>query len=144
MSHLYRLIYTSQSVVELTSDELKELAQLARFNNLIHQVTGLLLYGEQQFLQVLEGTRENIETIFARILEDKRHHSIVVVIEEPIKIRSFPNWNMGLTIFSQANDLKEKLIKQCAIDESFTAFTQYNATSIIKAFSRDDFGAYIG
>lgn len=142
MAALYHLIYISKEVEPFHQACLQQLIQHARFNNFIHQITGLLLYGEQQFIQVLEGTKENVEIIFEKILNDNRHYAIHVVKQGPIDERAFYNWNMGLTVFSQYPELKEKLMQRQALDE-YVSLSQFNAVSIINAFSAEEFRGFI-
>lgn len=143
MSELYHLIYTSKVVSEFRTEELEALVKQARFNNFIYQVTGLLVYGEQQFIQVLEGTKEHVEQIFEKILADKRHSSIHVVEQKNIAKRAFLNWNMGLTVFSQHPELADKLIEQKLIENKFTPVSQYNAANLVDVFSYEEFKKFI-
>ncbi len=64
------------------------------------KVTGILLYSEGSFFQVLEGEPETIDNLFAGISRDERHQQVTVIIREPISRRAFGDWTMGYTDIS--------------------------------------------
>jgi len=68
-----RLIYTSTSPKLLTGHDLENILSVSRRNNLRDGITGLLIYHEGSFLQVLEGPDAKIEASFERISSDPRH-----------------------------------------------------------------------
>lgn len=143
MSTLYHLIYTSKATEQFKTKELDSLMKQARFNNFIYQVTGLLLYGEAQFIQVLEGEKNNIDVIMDKITQDKRHTQIDIITYQPIHERAFDSWNMGLALLSQQNALQKKLIQQCSVELNFEALSNYEANLIIKAFALKKFQQFI-
>lgn len=139
MLALHHLIYMSESTQEMNPTEIDSLIKLARFNNFTHGVTGLLLYGEQKFIQILEGQQDNVAFIFEKILMDKRHHSIKVVANTAIEKRMFTNWNMGLILFAEHPNLIEQLSQQSANDIQFTSLSHYNASYVVQSFSHENF-----
>lgn len=58
-------------------------------------VTGMLLYSDGSFFQVLKGTETAIDITFARIALDTRHQQTTCIIREPIARRAFSDWTMG-------------------------------------------------
>jgi hypothetical protein len=52
-------------------------------------VTGMLLYGNERFLQVLEGEAEVVQEIYAQIKQDARHHNILTFANKPVAERAF-------------------------------------------------------
>ena len=79
---VYRLIYVSSAVEYFDEAALEELLAQARANNARLGITGLLLYGEGAFLQLLEGPRQSVESLYATIREDPRHTLCLVLDEE--------------------------------------------------------------
>ena len=65
-----------------------------------------MLYFENSFLQVLEGEREEIAALFAKIKSDNRHENIFVVIDKRIEKCTFKNYKSGFSIVKDAEDLK--------------------------------------
>jgi hypothetical protein len=64
-------------------------------------VTGILLYAQGSFLQILEGPSAVVDALFARIEGDERHKYVTKIIREPIDKRSFDEWTMGFYRISQ-------------------------------------------
>jgi hypothetical protein len=58
-------------------------------------ITGMLLYKDGQFMQVLEGPADAVTTTFHRISKDNRHHSINVIVQGAVQERRFPGWSMA-------------------------------------------------
>lgn len=89
------LIYVSSSVTLMNSDELLEILRVSRENNEVKDITGMLLYKGGNFMQVLEGPDDAVETLFARIATDRRHKDVQVISREQIQKRQFPSWEMA-------------------------------------------------
>jgi len=92
---LIHIVYVSFSMKELTEDELSQLLTDIRSRNKAQKVTGLLLYNDGSFIQLIEGERTVIHHLFEKIKKDKRHSNLVLLLEESIKKRAFPDWSMG-------------------------------------------------
>jgi hypothetical protein len=74
---------------------LVEILDTSRNWNAGHGITGVLLYGEGSFIQVLEGEKTEVEYIFERIKADRRHKGLIKVLSGEIPERTFPTWTMG-------------------------------------------------
>ncbi len=92
---LSQLIYASTAVHPQSEADLIHILKNARDKNLQHAVTGMLIYRDGIFLQVIEGAFEDVDLIWQVIQDDKRHTNILVVLEQEIKARDFPEWSMG-------------------------------------------------
>lgn len=90
---LFQLIYASH----LCADEsvLQSIHSHAVRNNTAHALTGMLIYANARFLQVLEGERKDVQHAFSYIKEDPRHEHVTVLSEREISEKSFLHWNMG-------------------------------------------------
>lgn len=100
MQRLAHLIYASTAVDRFGEPELVALLCRAREANARVGVTGMLLYVDGSFFQVLEGEPDAVERQFAKIAADPRHSGIVTIIKEPIAKRSFGEWTMGFAAMS--------------------------------------------
>lgn len=97
---LYQLVYRSKASHPFTQDELLALLGKARQHNSEKNITGILLYGYNHFIQLLEGEDELVrELYFQRIHRDPRHHSVKILQESPVKKRLFAQWSMGFRHF---------------------------------------------
>ena len=92
---LVSLIYDSSSVTPFSEAELLRLLIGSRAKNTKLSVTGLLLYKQGEFMQVLEGEKQIVEKLFSLIEADPRHRGCTELRWEFIKQRSFPDWSMG-------------------------------------------------
>ena len=96
---LYQIIYHSLATgpAGMSPEALAELLRQARAYNQTHRLTGLLLYADttKEFVQVLEGPRDEVEKIYGRIARDARHKHAFVLHEELAGRRMFPDWRMG-------------------------------------------------
>ncbi|MFT4262787.1 MAG: BLUF domain-containing protein [Nocardioides sp.] len=90
-----RIIYASRAVAALGEEGLRDLLNVSRDRNGACDVTGLLVYAEQSFLQVIEGPGAAIEETYGRIVADERHHDIRLLTREGVEDRLFPDWTMG-------------------------------------------------
>lgn len=92
---LTSLTYFSAATVPFSRDDLLALLDHSRTRNAESDITGMMLFHDAHFVQVLEGPDEEVRTTFARICEDTRHRSIHVELEDTIEERMFPDWSMG-------------------------------------------------
>lgn len=100
-SSLIRIIYSSVANFDFSEKELADLLTVSRSGNEKINVSGILLYTERSFFQVLEGDRHTVEELFTKIGKDKRHSQVVTIIKEPIPRRTFGEWSMGFANISQ-------------------------------------------
>jgi len=61
---IFQMIYTCALEQGVKSDELESIAQTSRVRNLARGVTGILLCKEGSVLQVLEGEKEIVKSLF--------------------------------------------------------------------------------
>ena len=92
---LVRLMYASRAQAALTDGDLAAILKASRENNPAEGLTGLLCFSEGVFVQVLEGGRNAVNARYKRIVEDPRHHDLILLGYEEITERAFPGWTMG-------------------------------------------------
>jgi len=122
MASLIHLIYASAAAGAPTETELTELLRMARLNNGRVGLTGMLLYTEGSFFQVLEGEAAAVDAVFATIGADARHTRIVTIIRERIPTRSFGQWSMGYVTatpqeIAAATGLNDFFAQGCCVDQ---------------------------
>jgi hypothetical protein len=98
---LEQVIYISSATRLMSDDDLSLLLNQARKNNRYLNLTGMLLYCEGSFIQVLEGHKDTLENLFAKILRDPRHRNCQLLLRNPIETRLFEDWYMGFKSVSQ-------------------------------------------
>lgn len=92
---LYELAYLSTSTRLLSDAELDDLLTQARAKNATLGVTGMLLYKDKSFLQVIEGERDVLDPLFQTIRRDMRHQNVRQLFFRPCEGRNFADWQMG-------------------------------------------------
>jgi hypothetical protein len=96
------IIYASASRQPFSAALLTDLLTKARATNRSLDVSGLLLYHQRSFLQVLEGEDSVVNALYTRITNDPRHHRCMVVKRTTVVQRSFADWSMGFVEVSAA------------------------------------------
>ena len=89
------LIYRSFSQVPLTERQLHHILEKSQTNNLQNEITGLLLYRNNTFIQLLEGPEKQVLSCMQRIRKDPRHFGSSVVFLTKSDERLFPSWSMS-------------------------------------------------
>lgn len=92
---VYQLVYVSRACEKLDTHSLDALLSLARENNSNKNITGMLLYHEGSFIQVLEGAQDDVEALYDSIRRDSRHRNAIVVLRTEVADRAFDQWSMG-------------------------------------------------
>lgn len=92
---LITLVYGSNTADPMSRDELFAMLEQSREYNKANGITGMLLYKDCRFLQVMEGEKDAIEQLFDKIKQDKRHSSIITYLKNEIDEREFGEWQMG-------------------------------------------------
>jgi hypothetical protein len=94
-TQLRRLIYVSAASSRFPQAELDQILAVSRSNNSARGLTGMLLFHDGCFFQVLEGDADTIERTFATISRDTRHSGVIILESRAIDERGFPQWSMG-------------------------------------------------
>lgn len=89
------LTYLSSATDLFDEDQLAALLADTRPRNEERGLTGMLLYSDGNFIQVLEGPDEAVEQTFRAISADPRHHGIIVALRDQVGQRAFPDWSMA-------------------------------------------------
>ncbi|WP_051227232.1 BLUF domain-containing protein [Oceanospirillum beijerinckii] len=95
MNHLHQLIYICSATRPLSEDDLIELLADAKGRNVERHITGILLYYQATFLQVLEGEAHELHHLYNAISNDPRVTGMVMLTDQVIGKRDFPDWSMA-------------------------------------------------
>jgi hypothetical protein len=97
---LTRLVYISRAVGPQTTTVTTQILETARAFNKSHNLTGVLCQGKGLYVQVLEGERSVVNSLYRRIAADSRHVDAEIVLFGEIKNRQFKDWSMALVNLS--------------------------------------------
>jgi Sensors of blue-light using FAD len=93
---MQRLLYVSYAAQDFSEPAaLNELAEDAIQRNKQNDITGALFYQDGCFMQLLEGSHDEVSDTFLRIKSDARHTDVEVLFLEDVEERMFPNWSMS-------------------------------------------------
>ena len=89
------IVYFSSWTEPFQEEDLSTVLKQSRQNNNKTGITGVILYVRGNVIQVLEGEKEAINTLYERIERDQRHTNVIPVLNRPIAQRLFAAWSMG-------------------------------------------------
>ena len=88
------IVYSSKAEHPFSDADLALLLEQSRENNAELDISGMLLYRQGRFLQVLEGEDAPLRDKMAVIARDPRHTEVRTLLDEPIDHRFFGQWTM--------------------------------------------------
>ncbi len=100
---MHQIIYLSRATQALTTMDLIGLLVRSRSHNQQVGITGSLVYGEGQFMQVLEGEEAAVRALYEAIVRDPRHRAILKLADKPVAGRIFAGWSMAFRELSPAH-----------------------------------------
>jgi Sensors of blue-light using FAD len=100
---LVRLMYASRAAAAFHSEGLGAILHASRKTNAELGITGVLCYSQGIFLQVLEGGRSAVNTLYKRISADARHTQVELLRYDEIEERRFASWAMGEVDIARLN-----------------------------------------
>jgi len=92
---LVRLLYASRTAKPPTNKIIDAILDSSRRHNPERGITGILCHGGEIFLQVLEGGRAQVNSLYNLIARDERHQDVAVLHYEEVAERRFAGWTMG-------------------------------------------------
>jgi len=129
------LAYSSVPSRPMKRSEVVAILTHARAKNARLGVSGMLLAVEGSFFQVLEGKAEVLAALYSTICADRRHRSVLKLIEEPVQKRSFADWSMGYSEASRSELAGIPGLNDFFLgDSSFGALEPGRARALLAAF----------
>lgn len=120
---MYRLIYKSRANKEIDWDFVNELVGKSETKNRQAEITGVLLATRSHFLQVLEGSFDDINRLFMHIARDERHDDVQLIAFSCVESRLFGGWAMhAVGVFDFNQDLIDDLVEQYGKEEGSVKF----------------------
>jgi len=92
---MIRITYLSQATPNFSSIDLIYLLEQCHLNNPKRGLTGLLIFGNDTFLQTIEGEENIVEELIEKIAKDNRHIKFQILARQSIENRQYSDWAMG-------------------------------------------------
>lgn len=132
---MHSLVYRSVADESFTIPQIYGMLSKAKDYNAEHGITGCLLYHNNQFLQLLEGEQDVVQSLFQKISADDRHQDIILIESSNSKERLFYDWSMafhdygqnGLSAYLKLGQIDSFLKQSKALNK--------NSRSVLKFFS---------
>ncbi len=96
----HAICYVSTAVPGLDNEQIQEILDVSERNNNQKNITGILLFSEGNFFQVLEGDKKILDELYEVIRQDKRHHSLMKILNKKVEEPKFDSY---VCSFSAAN-----------------------------------------
>jgi hypothetical protein len=100
---LVRLIYASRVGETFGDADLATVLRQSRQHNPANGITGLLCHADGVFIQVLEGGRDAVNTLYNRVVADPRHRDVTLLAYTEVAERRFAGWTMGQVNLQRMN-----------------------------------------
>ena len=86
---LHRLIYASEAVgaTGATTLSIAQILGVSERNNRRDHLTSCVMFHQGHILQAIEGGRADLDRLIRRLLEDRRHSGLRILIDTPITAR---------------------------------------------------------
>ena len=131
--NLVQLVYASRMSGPLSMSELVQMLDVARSRNAQAGLTGMLTFGAEEFLQVLEGPAEAVNALYSKLMTDPRHKDLVLLGYGPIAVRQFADWSMGFYSLGDDGLLAEAGLPADRFDPASMKYEQ--ALRLLRAMS---------
>jgi hypothetical protein len=131
---MQQIIYASTALTGLGLCDVQEILTTAHNKNKEFDLSGMLLYNRNYFLQLIEGNVNQLSNLMHNIKNDTRHHDIFIIGTKEIENRDFEEWSMGFV--NDSRYLKEVMQKELDIS-SFNPyeFEYEQAKSLLRGLS---------
>ncbi len=101
---LVRLIYASRSTQPVDDGMIRSILDQSGRHNVAAGITGVLCvcHGDI-FMQALEGGRDEVNQLYAKLIRDARHTDVTLLDYAEIGERRFSSWRMGRVDLDKLN-----------------------------------------
>ena len=137
----FQLTYHSVAKPDITLKDVEEIMDISSKNNAELGITGCLIYHNKFFLQILEGEKDTVLSLFDKIKLDERNDQVTLLSTDESELRIFKEWSMAYYQIPDQTELQPEAekIRQELIEISDTSkkhnFTQkvfwYNVRQIL-------------
>jgi hypothetical protein len=108
---MYELVYRSVARPNLNAEDIVKILETARNFNSKYEITGCLLFHNNEFIQIFEGKKEVLLKLYENIRIDERHTNVLLLSKEEKQKRIFGDWSMAYHELSENDSVNiDKLL----------------------------------
>lgn len=128
----YAISYVS--TCDLNSrEEIEKLLEQTQISNLKKNISGILLFSEGNFFQVIEGEEDQIKSLFSAISSDERHHNLIKIFERPIQTDLYDGYECDF-VSEETRISENKLEYYTQYLQTLDSPSQAVAKNVLRAF----------
>lgn len=124
---LTRLLYASTAHQNVDGDEYRKILLNAQTKNNDLGITGMLVFNQKYFLQVLEGDRSALNQLYIKIAKDPRHRNLEILCVEEMPTRDYADWSMG---YAAPTTLIRSLFMKYGVTAEFNPYKMNTSASL--------------
>ena len=99
--------YLSQSKLDWTDEAIDQLLERSKQNNTTKGITGVMIYANSYFMQLIEGPQSAVDEPYSVIDADPGHDILSLLRKQEIESRQFSDWAMK---YRDTADLGERAL----------------------------------
>ncbi|WP_412560429.1 BLUF domain-containing protein [Winogradskyella sp. MIT101101] len=96
----YSVIYQSKSQSHFAPMDIELMLMKAKRKNKRLKITGCIVYGDNKFIQLIQGPKDAIIDLYKEIKADKRHFKVTTLLEQSTEQKIWSDWSMAMLDFS--------------------------------------------
>lgn len=136
---MIQIIYVSTTTKTPSESDLVKLLETARARNISRRITGMLLYSNNTYLQLLEGESKAVLDLYDKICRDSRNQGNTILQQSEVFTRDFPDWSMGFeNLENYASDELPGFVEVFGgkLDKSIAVNNKTNAIRLLMNFRK--------
>jgi hypothetical protein len=110
MNTMIQILYSSTFTGHDHQKSIDEILLKSRKNNQVNNLSGILLFRNGDFLQLIEGEKINVYYTLKKIRDDQRHMNMKMLYEGEIQKRIFEGWQMAFKFEKDKNPELQKMV----------------------------------
>lgn len=127
-----RLVYRSRALGPDMSADMEAILKTSVWYNAKHRITGALGRFGSTYVQVLEGSSDSLDILLGRLRADPRHTDVVVLLRDPVPVRSFPGWSMARADLQNSHKLSDRQLDDGEeLTRLFVELVELSQTSVV-------------
>lgn len=88
----HAISYVSTAHIDLQEQEVNVIMNQTNKFNKTRNISGILLYNDRNFFQLIEGDKKTIEDLYEKIIKDSRHQNIIKFLDKAVSKPPFDGY----------------------------------------------------